>query len=60
MLGFLEAHTGTIIVLVILALLVFLAIRRIVKDRRAGKHSCGGNCGNCPMGGMCEKERNEK
>ena len=58
MLGFLTAHFGTIIVLLILAFFVFLAIRCIVKDRRAGKHSCGGNCGSCPMGGMCEKERN--
>ena len=53
MLGFLEAHTGTIIVLLVLVFLVFLAIRRIVKDRRAGKHSCGGNCGCCPMSGSC-------
>lgn len=60
MLGFLEAHTGTIVVLLVLVFLVFIAIRRIVKDRRAGKHSCGGNCGSCPMGGMCEKERSTR
>ena len=57
MFGYLSAHLGTIVVLLIVAFLVVLAIRRMINDRRAGKHSCSGNCGGCPMGGMCEKER---
>lgn len=55
MFSYLTAHLGTIVVLIVIAFLMFLAIRRIVSDRRAGKHSCGGSCGNCPMGGTCEK-----
>ena len=57
--GYMSAHLGTIVVLLIVAFLVVLAIRHILNDRRAGKHSCMGNCGGCPMGGMCEKERKE-
>ncbi len=38
---------GTIFVLALVAGLVYLSIRSIVKDRRAGKRTCGGNCGAC-------------
>lgn len=40
---------GTIFVLVILIAVVALVIRKMIKDKRAGKTcaSCGGNCGCC-------------
>ena len=34
----------------LVALAAVLAARSIYKDKKAGKHSCGGNCGAC---GMC-------
>ncbi|HIU76532.1 MAG TPA: FeoB-associated Cys-rich membrane protein [Candidatus Pelethocola excrementipullorum] len=42
-------NAGTIIVLVVLLGVVSLVIRKIVKDKKAGKtcSSCGGNCSAC-------------
>lgn len=43
---------GTAIVLVILAGVVGLIVRSMVKDKKSGKSlQCGGNCKNC--GGHC-------
>ncbi len=43
---------GTIIVLIVLAIIVALIIRRMVKDKKAGKSlQCGGDCSKC--GGHC-------
>lgn len=59
MFSFVADNIGTIAVSLILLILVALAVRKIIADRRAGKHSCGGNCGGCPMSGQCHK-REEK
>ena len=59
MFSFVADNIGTIAVSLILLILVVLSVRKIVVDRRAGKHSCGGNCGGCPMSGQCHK-REEK
>lgn len=43
---------GTIIVLIVLAIIVALIIRSMVKDKKAGKSlQCGGDCNKC--GGHC-------
>ncbi|MDD6213098.1 MAG: FeoB-associated Cys-rich membrane protein [Clostridiales bacterium] len=43
---------GTFVVLIILAFVVFLAIRSMIKSKKAGKSiSCGGDCKHC--GGHC-------
>ena len=43
---------GTIIVLIVLAIIVALLIRSMVKDKKAGKSlQCGGDCSKC--GGHC-------
>ena len=43
---------GTIIVLIVLAIIVALIIRSMVKDKKAGKSlQCGGDCSTC--GGHC-------
>ena len=44
---------GTIIVSLILIVIVGLIIRSIVRDKKAGKSSCGAGCANCPMHGSC-------
>ena len=56
MFSFITENVGTIAVSLILLILVALAVRKIIADRREGKHSCGGNCGGCPMSGQCKKE----
>lgn len=53
MLNFLQANWITIVVLAILALIVFLAIRKIVKDKKEGIGACGQKCANCPHSCCC-------
>ena len=38
---------GTVIVLVVLGAVVALVVRGIVKDKKSGKSSCGGDCSKC-------------
>lgn len=38
---------GTVIVLVVLGAVVALIVRGIVKDKKSGKSSCGGDCSKC-------------
>lgn len=47
-------NTGTAVVLLILLAVAWLAVRTILKDRKAGKPvcGCGGNCKGC-AGGCC-------
>ncbi len=41
---------GTVLVLTLLVLAVGFIIRTILRDRKQGKHTCGGNCANCHGG----------
>ncbi|MBE5773087.1 MAG: FeoB-associated Cys-rich membrane protein [Clostridiales bacterium] len=38
---------ATVIVSGIVLLVVALVIRSMIKDKKSGKHSCGGNCASC-------------
>ena len=49
-------HIGTIIILLTLAAVVGVAVAILIKDKKAGKSSCGGNCSHCAMGGSCHKK----
>ena len=49
---------GTAIVLLVLAAVVALIVFSIVRDRKAGKYSCGCKCSCCPMAGQCHKKKN--
>ena len=60
MLSWLQSNLLTLAVGLILLSVVALIVRRLVLDKRAGKHicggscgSCGGGCGSCPMQGQC-------
>ena len=46
---------GSIIILAILIVIVALIIVKLVRDKKAGKSSCGGNCGHCAMSRECHK-----
>lgn len=58
MLTFLTQHAGEIVVCLVLLLIVTAVILRMVKDRRAGKSSCG--CGSCPNAGACHPKTTQK
>ncbi|MGN1421906.1 MAG: FeoB-associated Cys-rich membrane protein [Oscillospiraceae bacterium] len=52
---------STVIISLAVAAVLFLAGRKLWKDRRAGKPLCGGKCSGCPNCCACHKEnRNEK
>ena len=41
---------GTVLVLTLLVLAVGFIIRSLIRDRKQGKHTCGGNCADCHGG----------
>ena len=47
MLTWLAANWINIIVFAGVVLVVGLVIRSMIRDKRAGKSSCGGSCGSC-------------
>ena len=60
MLSWIQANIGSIVVLLILLAVIALIIRRLILDKKAGRHICGGSCGSCggscagcPMHGQC-------
>ena len=55
MLEFLQQNYLTIIIIAVLVLMVALIIRSIVKDKKAGKNTCGANCAHCANAGYCHK-----
>ena len=55
MISWLYSNIATIAVAAVLLTVVALIIIQLVKDKKKGKSSCGGNCGSCPMGGSCHK-----
>ncbi len=66
MLNFIIDNIGSIIVSLVLVLIVFIAVRSMIKDKKSGKCSCGGSCGSCggcsgcAMSGACCKGNVEK
>lgn len=46
---------GTFFVATVLIALVALIIVKLIRDKRAGKSSCGCGCQNCAMHGQCHK-----
>ena len=53
MLAWLQANIATIIICAILLLIVTKIVVGLIKDRKAGKSSCGCGCSDCPMSGEC-------
>jgi len=48
-------NTATLIVCLLIAIALFFAIRRIIKNKKNGKCSCGSLCGgNCKDCGNCQ------
>ena len=47
MLAWLSANLINIVLVLAVALLVFVLVRSLIRDKRAGKSSCGGSCSGC-------------
>lgn len=60
MLYWLQANLASIAVALVLLCVTALIIRKMIRDKKAGRHSCGGSCGggcgSCPMQGRCHGE----
>lgn len=53
MLAWLGSNLATIVVGAVLLLVVAFIIIKLYKDKKEGKHSCGGNCSGCSMCSTC-------
>ena len=51
------AHWIDIVLTLAVALVVALVIVKMIRDKKAGKSSCGCNCGGCAMAGKCSKAK---
>lgn len=56
MIAFLKANYLTIIVLAFIVLCVVLIIRKMIKDKKSGKCSCGCDCSTCGGCSLANKE----
>ena len=57
MLEWISENLFTLIISVLLAAVVFFILRKLVRDRKRGKSSCGCGCESCPMSGSCHKAK---
>ena len=57
MFAWLTANLINIALIVVIALVVGLLIRSMIRDKKAGKSSCGGNCASCGACGGCGAAR---
>lgn len=53
MLNWIAENLATILICAILILIVFLIIRYLLRQKKAGKSSCGCGCANCAMHRQC-------
>ena len=52
MLDWIAANLATLLICALLIVIVFLIIRYLLRQKKAGKSSCGG-CAHCAMHGEC-------
>ncbi len=53
MFAWLSANLINIVLVAVIVLITGLLIRSMVRDKKAGKSSCGGNCASCGACGGC-------
>ncbi len=56
MLEFISENLSTIIIGVLVLIVLFFAARKLIKDKKSGKGTCGGNCSKCMYG--CKNSKN--
>ena len=60
MVDWLSSNIANIIVIAVVAAVVAGAVIVIIKDKKAGKSSCGCNCSNCALAGKCHSVKESK
>lgn len=58
MLQWISTNIGTILISLLLLAAVALIIRSMMRDKKRGKSSCGGNCAGCAACGACHNKSN--
>ncbi len=56
MLTWISVNLGTIVVSLILIIVVSAVVFKMIKDKKNGISSCGGNCAHCKMCAACRKK----
>ena len=56
MIDWLAANWVNILVIALVAVAVFFAARSLIKDKKAGKSSCGCSCSHCALAGKCHSQ----
>lgn len=54
MIAWLISNIGTLITLLVLIAVVIFIIKVMIKDKKQGKSTCGGNCAHCKMCTACK------
>ena len=54
MIAWITANLGTILVTLLLVLMITGIIHSMIRDKKQGKSSCGGNCAHCKMCAGCK------
>ena len=57
MLDWSAANLGTILISLVLAVIVTLIVVYLLRQKKAGKSSCGANCAHCAMHGQCHEHQ---
>lgn len=57
MINWITQNLATIIVALIILATLCTAIIYMIKNKKTGKSSCGGNCTGCPMGDKCRDNK---
>lgn len=60
MLAFLKANYLTILIILVLVAIVVGIICSIVKDKKAGRNTCGAYCAHCANAGCCHQQPKKK
>ena len=57
MLDWIAANLGTILISLVLPVIVSLIVVYLLRQKKAGKSSCGANCAHCAMHGQCHEHQ---
>ncbi len=57
MLTWISVNLGTIVVSLILIIVVSAVVFKMIKDKKNGISSCGGNCAHCNMCAACRSPK---
>lgn len=57
---FFANNLSTIIISMVIAAVVVLIIRGMIKDKKSGNGTCGCGCAGCPSMGVCQAKISKK